>query len=389
VEFNLFSQEIVDDPYPWYRELRGIGQPVKNDLFGFWMVGTHEHVTTVLRDPGRFSSEAMGNIGRVGEAFAKESMSAADPPEHHRLRNVVQRAFTPKAVNNLHAYTEMLSKELLADIEPGKPFDLLSTMADTLPLRVISRMMGVAGADEDAFRHSANALVVGNGILASPEQAEAAVDAGKALRKYFSELIPARRADPGDDLVSGLIKANENDTLADNELLATCVFFLFAGMETTTNLITNAALALTEFPEQHARLIAEPSLMPSAIEELLRYCSPPQAVLRTATEDVEIAGQTISKSDNVIVLIGCADRDDEVFPRADQLILDRDPNPHVAFSFGPHYCLGASLARLQVRIALAHLLERAPGFRRANPAEQLAYRPGFFIRSVERLDLVY
>ncbi|HEY2089671.1 MAG TPA: cytochrome P450 [Mycobacterium sp.] len=389
MEFNLFSQEIVDDPYPWYRELRGIGQPVKNDLFGFWMVGTHEHVTTVLRDPGRFSSEAMGNIGRVGEAFAKESMSAADPPEHHRLRNVVQRAFTPKAVNNLHAYTEMLSKELLADIEPGKPFDLLSTMADTLPLRVISRMMGVAGADEDAFRHSANALVVGNGILASPEQAEAAVDAGKALRKYFSELIPARRADPGDDLVSGLIKANENDTLGDNELLATCVFFLFAGMETTTNLITNAALALTEFPEQHARLIAEPSLMPSAIEELLRYCSPPQAVLRTATEDVEIAGQTISKSDNVIVLIGCADRDDEVFPRADQLILDRDPNPHVAFSFGPHYCLGASLARLQVRIALAHLLERAPGFRRANLAEQLAYRPGFFIRSVERLDLVY
>jgi cytochrome P450 len=389
VEFNLFSQEIVDDPYPWYGELRGVGQPVKNDLFGFWMVGTHEHVTTVLRDPGRFSSEAMGNIGRVGEAFAKESMAAADPPEHHRLRNVVQRAFTPKAVNNLHAYTETLSKELLADIEPGKPFDLLSTMADTLPLRVISRMMGVAGADEDAFRHSANALVVGNGILASPEQAEAAVDASKSLRKYFSELIPERRADPGDDLISGLIRANENDTLADNELLATCIFFLFAGMETTTNLITNAALALTEFPEQQAGLMAEPSLMPSAIEELLRYCSPPQAVLRTATEDVEIAGRKISKSDNVIVLIGCADRDDGVFPRADQLILDRDPNPHVAFSFGPHYCLGASLARLEVRIALAHLLERAPGFRRANPAEQFAYRPGFFIRSVERLDLVY
>jgi cytochrome P450 len=389
VELNLFSPEIITDPYPTYRKLRAVGQPVKNGLFGFWMVATHEQATAVLRDPGRFSSEAMGNIGRVGEAFAKESMAAADPPEHHRLRSVVQRAFTPKAVNNLHAYTEMLSKELLADIEPGKPFDLLSTMADTLPLRVISRMMGVAGADEDAFRHSANALVVGNGILASPEQAEAAVDAGESLRKYFSELIPARRAHPGDDLVSGLIQANENDTLADNELLATCVFFLFAGMETTTNLITNAALALTEFPEQHARLMAEPSLMPSAVEELLRYCSPPQAVLRTATEDVDIAGITIPKSDHVIVMIGCADRDEEAFPQADQLILDRDPNPHVAFSFGPHYCLGASLARLEVRIALAHLLERAPRFRRANPDEPLVYRPGFFIRSVERLDLVY
>jgi cytochrome P450 len=389
VELNLFSPEIMNDPYPTYRELRAVGQPVKNDLFGFWMVATHEQATAVLRDPGRFSSEAMGNIGRVGEAFAKESMAAADPPEHHRLRNVVQRAFTPKAVNNLHAYAEMLSKELLADIECGKPFDLLSTMADTLPLRVISRMMGVAGGDEDAFRHSANALVVGNGILASPEQAEAAVEAGESLREYFSELIPARRAHPGDDLVSGLIQANENDTLADNELLATCVFFLFAGMETTTNLITNAALALTEFPEQHARLMAEPSLMPSAVEELLRYCSPPQAVLRTATEDVDIAGITIPKSDHVIVMIGCADRDEEIFPQADQLILDRDPNPHVAFSFGPHYCLGASLARLEVRIALAHLLERAPHFRRANPDEPLVYRPGFFIRSVERLDLVY
>src|SRR6202048_771062 len=157
------------------------------------MVGTHEHATAVLRDPGRFSSAAMGNIGRVGEAFAKESMSAADPPEHHRLRNVVQRAFTPRAVNNLHEYTEMLSKELLADIEPGEPFDLLSTMADTLPLRVISRMMGVAGADEAAFRKWASDLVVGNGVLATPEQADAAETGGASLRAYFAELLPERR----------------------------------------------------------------------------------------------------------------------------------------------------------------------------------------------------
>jgi cytochrome P450 len=389
MDVNLFSPELTNDPYPLYRELRAVGRPVKNGTLGFWMVATHAQAIAVLRDPARFSSEAMGNIGRVGEAFAKESMSAADPPDHHRLRSVVQRAFTPRAVDDLGDFTETLAKELLSTVEPGQPFELLSTMADTLPLRVISRMMGVAGADEDEFRRCASALVVGNGLFASPEQAQAAVEAGLALRAYFAELLPERRACPGDDLISRLIAANEDDKLANNELLAACVFFLFAGMETTTNLITNAALALTSFPSEQARLLADPSLMPRATEEFLRLCSPPQAVLRTATEDVDIAGASISKGDQVIVLIGCADRDEEVFPDAHRLIVDRDPNPHVAFSFGPHYCLGANLAKLETGIALTRLLEQAPGFRLANPDEPPTYRPGFFIRSVERLDLVY
>jgi cytochrome P450 len=358
VKVNLFSPELTNDPYPFYSELREIGQPVKNGMLGFWMVATHAQATAILRDPARFSSAAMGNVGRVGEAFSKESMSAADPPEHHRLRSIVQRAFTPRAVNDLGDFTDTLAKDLLSRIEPGRPFELLSTMADTLPLRVIERMMGVAGADEDEFRDWASALVVGNGMLASPDQAEAAVQASQSLRAYFSELLPERRAHPGDDLVSRLIAANENDTLADNELLATCVLFLFGGIETTTNLITNTALALTAFPNEQARLIVDGSLMAPAMEEFLRYCSPPQAVLRTATEDVDIAGTTIPKGDQVIVLIGSADRDEKVFPDAHRLIVDRDPNPHVAFSVGPHYCLGANLAKLEARIALTHLLER-------------------------------
>jgi cytochrome P450 len=135
--------------------------------------------------------------------------------------------------------------------------------------------------------------------------------------------------------------------------------------------------------------MADPSLMAHAIEEFLRFCSPPQAMLRTATEDVDIAGASIAKGDQVIVLIGSADRDEEVFPDADQLIVDRDPNPHLAFSFGPHYCLGANLAKLEGRIALTHLLEQAPGFRLADPDQPPTYRPGFFLRSVERLDLVF
>ena len=226
MELNIFSPELIEDPYPTYGELRAAGRPVKNDLFGFWMVATHPQVTAVLRDPGRFSSAAMGNIGRVGEAFARDSMAAADPPDHARLRNVVQRAFTPKAVNSLQSYTETLAKELLADIEPGKPFDLLTTMADTLPLRVISRMMGVAGADENAFRRWTSDLVVGNGIFASQELADAAVAGTESLRKYFAGIIRERHQDRGDDLVSGLVKANEDGTLTETELVATCIFFL-------------------------------------------------------------------------------------------------------------------------------------------------------------------
>jgi cytochrome P450 len=315
-------------------------------------------------------------------------MSAADPPEHHRLRSVVQRAFTPRAVTDLGDFTETLVKEALAGIDPGQPFDLFDVLAAPLPLRVIARMMGVSREHEDAFRVAANDLVVGNSMMASPEQATAAEAGGQFLRQFFSDLIPSRRAEPADDLVSRLIAANEDDTLADNELLAACVFFLFAGMETTTNLITTAALALIQHPGERSRLVANPELMTLATEELLRFCGPPQAVLRTATADTDIAGSPIAKGDQVIVLLGCANRDESVFDRADQLVVDRDPNPHVAFSFGPHYCLGANLAKLEAKIAIERLLERAPTLALANPDEPLEYRPGFFIRSLEHLELV-
>jgi cytochrome P450 len=248
-------------------------------------------------------------------------------------------------------------------------------------------MMGVSSAEERDFRRWAGDLVVGNSITSTAEQAERALEATSSLRAYFSDLIAERRVRPTDDLVSRLVEANENDTLADNELLASCILLLFAGLETTTGLIVNAAVALIEHPEQRAQLVTDPALMTSALEEFLRFAGPPQAALRTATEDLKLGGAQIAQGEHLIILVGSANRDEEVFPYADQLVLERDPNPHVAFSFGPHYCLGANLARLETRIALAGLLERAPTFERADPTKVLAYRPGFFIRSLERLDL--
>jgi cytochrome P450 len=389
MDFNLFSPELTANPYDLYDTLRSIGHPVKHDTLGFWMVGNYEQATAILRDPGTFSSEAMGSIGRVGEAFARESMSAADPPEHHRLRSVVQRAFTPRAIAELGDLVEQLVKDTLAEIDPGQPFDLIDAIAAPLPLGVIAQMMGVSREHEAAFRTAANDLVVGNSVLATPEQAAAAEEGSRYLRQYFSELIPQRRAQPADDLVSRLIAANEDNRLADNELLAACVFFLFAGIETTTGLIANAALALSQNPEEQARLVANPELMTPAVEEFLRFCGPPQAVLRSATTEVDVAGSSIAKGDFVMVLIGCANRDESVFQRADRLVVDRNPNPHIAFSFGPHFCLGANLARLETKIVIQRLLQCAPAFRLAEPDQPLAYRPGFFLRSLERLNLVF
>jgi pimeloyl-[acyl-carrier protein] synthase len=389
VDVDLFDPEVRNDPFPLYRRLRALGQPVKDDALGFWMVATHAQVTQVLKDPGRFTSAGKADIGRVGEAFVRDSMGGADPPDHHRLRSVVQRAFTPRAVSDIADYAESLVKELLSTVEPGQPFDLVETLAEPLPSRVIAKMMGVPAARERDFRQWASDLVLGNSITASTQDAERADAAIASLRAYFSELIAERRLEPADDLIGRMVEANANSELAHHELLASCILLLFGGLETTTGLIANAALALIEHPEQRARLLAEPELMTPAIEELLRYAGPPQASLRSTTEDVELGGAHIPRGDHVLVLFGSANRDETVFPDEDQLLLDRAPNPHVAFALGPHFCLGAAVARLEVRAALRGLLDRAPDLELADPHQPASYRPGFFLRSLERLDLVF
>jgi cytochrome P450 len=351
-----------------------------------WMAGHHAPNLQASRDPARFSARANIDIGRVAEAFVLDSMASADPPDHARLRGPVQRAFTPRAVANLEAHVMESIDEMLEPLEPGQEFDVLGGLAQPLPGAVITRMMGVPASDREMFTCWADDLVAGNSPLATPELGERAVVAGQALRSYFASLIDARRDSPADDLVTRLIESNGGGELNESELLSSCVLLLFGGLETTTHLIGNALLALAQDPEQRRRLIDDPAMMPTAIEELLRFVGPPQGMLRAVVENTELADQKLAAGDRIVLLIGCANRDERVFDAPHRLDLGRAPNPHLAFGFGTHFCLGAAVARLETRHALAGVLRRAPDYRVST--EDLEWRGGFFLRGLEALSII-
>jgi hypothetical protein len=385
MDINLFGPEVQADPVAAFEAIRAEGPVVWNEPLGLWMSGQHAPTVEMLRDPARFSSRANADIGRVAEAFVVDSMSSADPPDHTRLRGPVRSAFTHRAVANLEARIIELVDEMLEPLERGQEFDVLRGLAEPLPGAVITAMMGVPASDRAMFTGWADDLVAGNSALASPELGDRAVAAGQALRNYFAGLIELRRESPADDLVTRLIESNSGGQLTESELLSSCVLLLFGGLETTTHLIGNALLALAENPEQRKRLVDDPTLMPTAVEELLRLAGPPQGMLRAVVEDTELGGQQLAADDRILLLIGCANRDERVFAAADELDLGRNPNPHLAFAFGVHFCLGAAVARLEARHALAGVLRRAPEYRVAT--KELRWRGGFFIRGLEELSI--
>jgi hypothetical protein len=385
VNVNLFGPEVQADPVPTFEALRDQGPVIWNDLLGMWMVTHHAATVEVLREPARFSSKANLDIGRVAEAFVRDSMGSADPPDHARLRDPVRRAFTPRAVASLETQVIAWVDEMLEPLERGEDFDVFKGLAEPLPGAVITTMMDVPVSDRPMFTGWADDLVAGNSALATPELGERAVVAGQALRDYFASLIELRRASPADDVITRLIESNSGGDLNQSELLSSCVLLLFGGLETTTNLIANALLTLADFPQQRKRLADDPTLIPTAVEELLRLVGPPQGMLRAVVADTELAGQKLAADDRVLLLIGCANRDERVFDAPNELDVTRDPNPHLALAFGVHFCLGAAVARLEARHALAGVLRRAPQYRVTTSEPR--WRAGFFIRGLEELSI--
>ena len=386
MDLNLFGPEVQADPVPAFQALRDEGPVVWNDMLGMWMATHHAANAEALREPARFSSRANADIGRVAEAFVVDSMSSADPPDHARLRDPVRRAFTPRAVGRLEAQVIGWVEEMLEPLERGQEFDVFNGLAEPLPGAVITGMMGIPVSDRPMFTGWADDLVAGNSAVASPELGEQAVVAGQALRDYFATLIALRRESPADDLITRLIESNSDGQLNESELLSACVLLLFGGLETTTNLIANSLLVLAENPEQRKRLTDDPALLPTAVEELLRFVGPPQGMLRAVVADTELAGQKLAADDRIMLLIGCANRDERTFDAPNELDLGRDPNPHLALAFGIHFCLGAAVARLEARHALAGVLRRAPEYRVST--QELRWRGGFFIRGLEELSIV-
>lgn len=385
-DFNPLAPEFLADPYPTYAELREAGRILWHPLIGAWILTRHSDVVSVLRDE-RFSADRRNseNFERLNlDRDLPRSMLTSDPPDHTRLRTLVNKAFTARTVRRLEGRIEAICDRLLDAVADRGEMDVVSDYAYPLPITVIAEMLGVPASDQDAFREWSKAIALALGPLTPPTVEAAAVDARNALVEYFDAIVEHRRTDPRDDLVSALIAAEEEgERLTHGELLAMLLLLLIAGHETTVNLIGNGVHALLRRPEALARLRADPALDHTTVEECLRYDSPVQLTGRVVMEPVEIAGVEVAPKQSVLTLLGSANRDPEVFDRPESFDIAREENPHVSFSAGIHFCLGAQLARLEGRIAIPKLLRRFQGAELAS--DDLTWRPAVILRGLEAL----
>jgi pimeloyl-[acyl-carrier protein] synthase len=378
LEFNPFLPEVHEDPYPLYHRLRA-EDPVHRSPLGFWVLTRHADVLALLRDP-RMSRdprrserfEQLRASAELDELLAAEeaapSMLFVDPPDHTRLRALVNKAFTPVAVERLRPRVEAIVAELLDRVAGAGAMDVVEDLAYPLPVTVICELFGVPEADRDRFRAWSRGLVHLLDPLVASDALERALRARLALRGYLRELIADRRAHPTGDLLTALIAAeDQGHQLSEDELVSMCVLLLVAGHETTVNLIANGLLALVRDPGARARLQADPAPAGSAVEELLRYDSPVQFTSRHALADLDVGGRHIRAGETVVAVLGAANRDPAQFPDPDRLDLARKPNRHLAFGGGIHFCLGAPLARMEAAMAIPALLARLPGLELAGP----------------------
>ena len=369
VLFNPTVEGFFENPYPHYREIRAL-DPVQQHPFGFWFVSRYEDVNRLLRaglsvedrnlaaGPVRDQYEAMGERNSVSI-----SMLDRDPPDHTRLRSLVTKVFTPRAVAALEPMITELVDQSLDRVADGGTVDLVDELAFPLPFAVISKMLGTPPTDHVRLRELTGTLVRSLEIVTDPEVIRAIADAEAALSEMTREIIEWKRANPADDLLTALIAAEQDgDKLSDDELVAQVLLLYVAGHETTVNLIANGIVALLNDPAQLELLRAKPELAANAVEELLRYDSPVQQTRRITTAPFVLRDREIPAGEFVIACLGSANRDEQFWgPTADELDLERaDAHRHVSFGGGPHHCLGAALARLEGRLAIGRLVSRFP-----------------------------
>ncbi len=393
---SLADPQVITDPYPVLARLRE-ASPF-SELGGAMVVfGRYEDCSRILRDP-RASSERNNSLLTPPELRSRErtrSFLSLDPPDHTRLRRLVTKAFTPRVVATLAPRITQLTHELLTAADSagrdGGEIELVSQLAYPLPVRIISELLGVPAADHAKFAgwsaRLAHSVQPSFGAVDRAELAQTERAAGE-FSEYFTDLIARRRADPADDLLTKLIRAeDEGQRLTVEELIATCVLLLVAGHETTVGLISNAMLALLRNPAQLAALVADPALAENAVEETLRYDPPVQLTGRVARGGLEVEGVDLPDGAVMLLLLAATGRDSEVFDHPDVFDISRDGREHLAFAAGPHFCLGAPLARLEARIALGAIAERVAGPRLDEPS--LAYKSNFNLRGPERLVIHY
>ena len=389
VVYNPFSAAMARNPYPIYAELRARAPVHRNRLLDAWVLSRHADVDAVLRDFRRFSNDQRKrDPARRRRSTLPQipypTILFLDPPDHTRLRALVNKAFTPKAVADLEPRIRRMTRTLLDAAADPSGFDLMETLANPLPVMVIADMLGVPVEDRAQFREWSNRRARILEPTVSRREFRIAEEASKSLDEYFLSIIKARRIVPRDDIISALIQVEEaGDRLTEGEMLGLLRLLLVAGNETTTNLIGNGMLALLRHPEQLRALREDPGRIPAAVEELLRFDSPVQASLRLVLEDCEVNGIPLRRDDNVLLLNGAANHDPAVFDHPERLDIGRRENNHVAFGRGIHFCLGAPLARLEGRIAIEVLLERYPSLRLMS--DRPAFRNSIVLRGLKAL----
>jgi hypothetical protein len=397
---QLTSVEFFSDPYAAYSRLRAESPVHWCEPWRQWVITRFDDVLAVNRDPARFSSAGwerkfiselppeLQQLPHMQRHYGTKVVSMTDPPEHTRLRRLVARSFTPRVLEALRPGIESLVREHLDRVQGRPTMDAIADLAYPLPAIVIGRLLGAPDEARDRFMHWSKDIVdfVGTGH-ADTERALRNEETLREFRAFLEPIIRDRRDNPRDDLMSILASPNENgERLSDDELVSTCIVMLFAGHETTANLIGNGLLALLKHPEQLAVLREQPGLAATAVEEFLRYDSPVQRNRRIASVDVELGDKHIRQGDSVMVFLGSANRDPEKFPDPDALDVTRAPNQHMAFGHGIHFCVGAALSRIEAPIAIAGLLERFPRVRLAAGYRE-EWRPNITFRGLESLEL--
>jgi cytochrome P450 len=415
IEYDPF--EVRANPFPEYRRLREFS-PIHRVRDGLWVVSRYDDVSHVLRSPDLYSSSAtrlmmMGGLQTgmqadeatllearrkkqqelglesllgTEEGWNENTVISMDPPEHERLRHIVNRGFTPRRIGQLEIRIREIANEAVDGIlASGGEFDLTRDLSTPLPVTVIAEMLGVDSADAEDFKRWSDVIIsgiTGNMAVEGPEQLLRTLH---ELAEYTLEIVADRRRNPRDDLISVLVTAEESVSLTAVQTVDFVALLLAAGNETTTHLIDNAVLALLDHPDQLEKVRRDPALVPAMVEETLRYDGPVQAAFRQATRDTELAGTKIAEGDILTVLFGSANHDDRKFPDGDRFDIQRDTQGHMGFGFGAHFCLGASLARLEATIALETLLARLPNLRRVEG--ELDRVDSFLVRGPTRLPL--
>jgi len=355
-EFDPYAEQNTEDPYPGYRWMRTNDPVHHNETLDVWFLSKYEDVLAALKDPASFSSARYLFLDQNPDDIVR-NMQSVDPPRHDGLREMARDAFTSRRVLALEPYMRELIRSLVGRFEGREEVDLSNELCWPYPATVIFEMLGVPETDRAPFGGWAHDMAehgnVGIGL-----------EATQAVSQYFEGLVAERIAKPGDDLISALIAAKDDDgrKMRPEEVSAACYLIMTAGHETTTHLLGNAFAILADRPELWTRLRERPELIPSAVEEFLRFVSPAQGLSRTATRDIELRGKTIPEGAAVHILFSSANRDEDIFERADEIDLERHPNRHLAFGFGVHFCLGAKLARLEARVAFEELVTLLPHF---------------------------